>query len=197
MERAIPPDDPASAAMFFRNQGPFCEARKTEKDPACRALPEPARPVFGLYPADLQKDSSFCALLQKQTNAAQLTDHFGVVRGDASNGFLPVKYSEAYKDDMEAVANELESAAAQLEDDEGALKSYLRAAAKAFRDDDWEPANAAWIAMGDGHSKYYLRVGPDEVYFEPCAWKAAFAFAFARINKDSLEWQRRLEPIKQ
>jgi hypothetical protein len=198
LEGRIPRDDPASAAMFFRNQGPFCEAPKTENDPACRALPAPVKPIFGLYPAELQRDSSFCALLQKQKNAAQLTDHFSiVVPGDAPNSFRPVKYSEAYKDDMEVVAKELEGGASQLEDDEAALKRYLRAAARAFRDDDWEPANEAWVGMGNGHSKYYLRVGPDEVYFEPCGWKAAFAFAFARINQESLAWRRRLEPIKQ
>jgi hypothetical protein len=198
LERGIPADDAASAALFFRNQGPFCTAPKTEHDPACRALPEPAKPVFGLYPADLQKDSAFCASVQKQPNAAQLTDHFSnVVRAADANGLLPVRYSRAYQDDMEAVARELEAAAAELDGGEGALKSYLRAAAKAFRDDDWESANEAWIAMGDGRSKYYLRVAPDEVYFEPCGWKAGFAFAFGRINEDAAEWQGRLAPIKQ
>jgi hypothetical protein len=198
LESRIPADDTASAAMFFRNQGPFCEAPKTEKDPACLALPDPIKPIFGLYPPEIQQDKSFCELLQKQPNAGQLSDHFSIVaRGDAPNTFRPVKYSEAYKDDMEAVAKELEAASSQLGDDEAALKKYLNAAAKAFRDDDWEPANEAWVGTGEGHSKYYLRVGPDEVYFEPCAWKAAFAFAFARINKESVEWRDRLEPIKQ
>ncbi len=198
LEAKIPPDDAASAAMFFRNQGPFCKAAKTENDPACWAFLEPRRPAFGLYPEEIQKDKSFCELLGKQKNAARLTDHFGiVVRGDAPNTFRPLKYSEAYKDDMEAVAKELTAASSELDDDEAALRSYLNAAAKAFRDDDWERANDAWVAMSGGHSKYYLRVGPDEVYFEPCAWKAAFAFTFARINKDSLAWARRIDPVKQ
>jgi hypothetical protein len=51
--------------------------------------------------------------------------------------------------------------------------------------------------MGTDNSKYYLRVGPDETYFEPCAWKAGFALGFARINPDSVAWRKRLEPIKQ
>jgi len=198
LQAKIPPDDAASAAMFFRNQGPFCKATKTEKDPECRALPEPVTPVFGIYPGEIQKDKSFCALLKKQKNAERLTDHFGiVVRGDAQNAFLPMKYSEAYRDDMEAVARELEAASFQLASDEGPLRTYLDAAAKAFRDDDWEQADEAWVAMSGGHSKYYVRVAPDEVYFEPCAWKAGFALTFARINAASLEWQRRIEPLKQ
>jgi len=198
LQAKIPPDDAASAAMFFRNQGPFCKAPKTEKDPECRAVPESIRPVFGIYPGEIQKDRSFCALLKKQKNAERLTDHFGVVvRGDAQNAFLPMKYSEAFRDDMDTVARELEAASSQLGSDEAALKTYLNAAAKAFRDDDWEQADEAWVAMSNGHSKYYVRVAPDEVYFEPCAWKAGFALTFARINEASLEWRHRIEPLKQ
>jgi len=193
LQAKIPPDDAASAAMFFRNQGPFCKAPKTEKDPECRAVPESIRPVFGIYPDEIQKDKSFCALLKKQKNAERLTDHFGVVvRGDAQNAFLPMKYSEAFRDDMDTVARELEAASSQLGSDEAALKTYLNAAAKAFRDDDWEQADEAWVAMSNGHSKYYVRVAPDEVYFEPCAWKAGFALTFARINEASLEWRHRI-----
>jgi hypothetical protein len=41
-----------------------------------------------------------------------------------------------------------------------------------------------------------VRVGPDEVYYDPCAWKAGFALQVARINPDSLEWQKKLDPLK-
>jgi hypothetical protein len=98
---------------------------------------------------------------------------------------------------MGAIANELDAAAADLGSVEPALKAYLSDAARAFRDDDWERANRAWLKMGSDSSKYYLRVGPDEVYYEPCAWKAGFALSFARINPDSIAWRKRLEPIKQ
>jgi hypothetical protein len=107
-----------------------------------------------------------------------------------------VPYAEAYREDMEAVAKELESAAAAFGDDEAAFKAYLGAAAKAFRTNDWEPANEAWVAMGPTNSKWYLRVGPDETYHEPCSWKAGFALQLARINLASLEWQKKLEPVK-
>ncbi len=50
--------------------------------------------------------------------------------------------------------------------------------------------------MNATNSKWYLRVGPDEVYAEPCSRKANFHQTFARINQESLEWQRRLEPVK-
>ena len=97
---------------------------------------------------------------------------------------------------MESIAKELEAAAAGLGDDEAALKTYLLAAATAFRTNDWEPANAAWVAMNAQNSKWYVRIAPDEVYYEPCAWKAGFALQLARINPESLEWQKKLDPMK-
>ncbi|MEI9953533.1 MAG: hypothetical protein WDO74_32265 [Pseudomonadota bacterium] len=198
LETQLEPGDTASAAMFFRNQGPQCAAPKTERDPECHALPIATKPVFGLYPAELQSQPNFCEILGKHKNRSELLDHFAVVvRGEASNSFQTLKYSKAYPSEMGSIASELDAAASDLGTEEAALKAYLSAAARAFRDDDWESANRAWVKMGTDNSKYYLRVGPDEVYFEPCAWKAGFALAFARINPDSVEWRKRLEPIKQ
>jgi hypothetical protein len=198
MDAAIPAGDTPSAALFFRNQGPFCVAAQTEKNPACNALPSLPKPVYGLYPAPLQSEPGFCATLQKQPNAAELLDHFGVVvAGGAPHTFSAVKYSVAFKPEMAQVASELDAAAVGLPDQEAALGRYLRAAAQAFRDDAWEPANEAWLAMGGGNSRYYLRVAPDEVYYEPCSSKAGFALTFGRINRESLAWQAMLQPIKQ
>lgn len=198
LEAQIPPDDPASAALFFRNQSPFCVAPKTEEDPACHALPVRTGRAVGLYPAAIQSDKKFCDLLERQPNAKELLDHFSVVvPGKRPDTFAAEKYSRAYPEETRAIADSLERAAAILGNDEAALAKYLRAAAGSFRNDDWEPANEAWVAMSPDNSKFYLRVAPDEVYYEPCAWKAGFALTFARINRESVDWQARLEPIKQ
>ncbi|MBL8909084.1 MAG: hypothetical protein JNM17_00135 [Archangium sp.] len=191
----IPEADTLSRALFHRNQGAFCVAPKTEKDPLCNAFATPPSRAVGLYPAEVQADPKFCATLEKEKNKADLMGHFSAVVADGK-GFKAVPYSEAWKTDMEAVAVELEAAAAEFGDDEAALKTYLAAAAKAFRTNDWEPANEAWVAMGPQNSKWYLRVAPDETYAEPCAWKANFALQLARINLASLEWQKKLEPVK-
>ncbi|HEY6640851.1 hypothetical protein [Povalibacter sp.] len=197
LEAQIPETDRASLAMFHRNQSPFCEAPKTESDPGCSAIaPKPAR-IVGLYPADIQSDPGFCAVLEKQPNAAALMDHFSVVvAGDKPGTYRAVPYNEAYRLEMEAIATELKAAASGFGDDEAALKHYLLAAAQSFRSNDWEPANAAWVAMGAENSKWFVRIAPDEVYYEPCAWKAGFALQVARINPESLEWQRKLDPMK-
>lgn len=198
LETKLDVSDPASAALFFRNQGPECAAPKTERDPHCHALPLAVKPAFGLYPAEIQGDPKFCELLAKHKNKTELVDHFAiVVSGDKPGTFKALDYSKAFPNEMAAIASELDAAAIDLGAEEPALKSYLSAAAQSFRDNDWERANRAWVAMGTDNSKYYLRVGPDEVYYEPCAWKAGFALAFARINPDSVEWRKRLEPIKQ
>jgi hypothetical protein len=198
LDAQIPQGDTASSALFFRNQGPFCQAPKTENDPDCNALPSKPKSVVGLYPSELQADAKFCAKLEAAPNKAELMGHFSVVAAGAAPGtFKAVKYSEAYRDDMLAVAKELEETASLLGDDEAALKKYLLADAAAFRNDDWESADEAWAAMNAENSKYYLRTAPDEVYYEPCAWKAGFALVFAKINQDSLAWQKKLEPVKQ
>lgn len=198
MQADIPADDRASQMMFHRNQSPFCEAPKTENVPECSALPKKPPRIVGLYPAEIQKDENFCAMLEKQPNAAELMGHFSIVVADENRAgrFRAVPYNEAYRQEMGAIARELDAAAKALGEDEAALKYYLTAAAGSFRSNDWEPANQAWVAMNAQNSKWYVRIAPDEVYYEPCAWKAGFALQLARINPDSIEWQKKLEPIK-
>jgi hypothetical protein len=107
-----------------------------------------------------------------------------------------VPYHVAYKTEMEAVSRELLAAADALGPEEAAFQAYLRADAKAFIDGSWEAADEAWAKMNATNSKWYLRLGPDEVYFEPCSQKAGFHVSFARVNQGSLEWQKKLQPVK-
>jgi hypothetical protein len=191
----VPADDPASRMLFYRNQGPWCVAPATEKERECNAVPSLPPKVSGLYPAALQSQPGFCDALSKRPDAEALRHQFNVVAGDG-NELKAVPYSEAYAADAKLVAEELRAAAAALGDDEAALKAYLIAAAKAFGDNGWEAADEAWAAMNGRNSKWYLRIGPDEVYFEPCSLKAGFHVSFARINEASLAWQQKLDPVK-
>jgi len=197
LETKVPAADTASRMLLYRNQSPLCEEPRTEKNPACSALETKPPRIFGLYPAEVQGDTRFCETLAKAPNAQDLMGHFNiVVNGDQAGTFKTVPYTEAYRDDMQAVAGELEAAAASLGPDEAAFKAYLLADAQSFRTNDWEPANRAWVAMSAENSRWYARVAPDEVYYEPCAWKAGFALQLARINPDSLEWRKKLDPLK-
>jgi hypothetical protein len=192
----VPEDDSASRMVFYRNQGPWCVTPEVENEPACNAIPSKPEKVSGLYPAALQKKDDFCESLKKEKNAERLRHQFHVVVEE--DGALKAKpYNEVYTEEMKQVSEELKKAAAAITSPgEAAFKKYLLAAAKAFLDNEWEPADEAWAAMNAENSKWYLRIGPDEVYFEPCSLKAGFHVSFARINQDSLKWQKRLDPVK-
>ena len=207
LDKEIPADDTASKALFFRNQGPFCEAPKTESDPACSALASHPKKVSGIYPASIQADKKFCEILEKRKDAEVLLSPFVVVRHKeggrnegkpATDALEAVPYHIAFADDVKAINVELLAAAKVLEREpaEAAFKAYLEAAAAAFLDDNWYSADTFWKAMTASNSKWYLRVGPDEVYFEPCSRKAGFHVSFARINQESLAWQAKLDPVK-
>jgi hypothetical protein len=110
LDAKIPADDPAGRALFYRNQGPWCVAPKTEGDPACNASPDFPPRISGLYPADLQQEG-FCDALAKRKDAEQLMHQFVVVSG-SGDALKAVPYSEAYKAEMEQVRARSSTAAA-------------------------------------------------------------------------------------
>ncbi|MFO0670372.1 MAG: hypothetical protein U0235_12220 [Polyangiaceae bacterium] len=200
--------DDESRALFYRNWGPRCAAPTTENDPTCTALPGVERVRVDVYPDKMQDDPKFCAALEKRPDAKKLLEPFTVVR-DVGGKLTAVPYAAAtttmpdgsvtkYADDANAAASALEAAAKDLEGTtEKALAQYMKAAATAFRTNRWFDADDAWAKMGGAHSKYYLRIAPDETYWEPCAEKAGFHVSFARVSEASLAWQAKLEPVKQ
>lgn len=192
----LKPTDPASAQLMYRNQGPWCVAPKTEADKNCNALYALPPQVSGLYPAELQT-AGFCERLADHPKAAALTDHFTVVV-DRCGELEAVPYPQAYPE-MKRISAHLTAAAEAMATvpEEAAFTAYLRAAAQAFLDNNWPAADEAWAKMTVHNSKWYLRIGPDEVYFEPCNLKAGFHLGLARINRNSLKWQNLLDPVKQ
>lgn len=197
MEAQIPAEDTLSRLHFFLNQGPWCSAPATESEPLCSALPERPAEISGLYPARIQQDPSFCDKLQEHPDHEQLLAPFTAVTEQSDGRLTAVPYDVYFAEDMKAVAEALTAAADAIEDPrEAAFQTYLRTAAKAFLDNDWFAADEAWAKMNADNSKWYLRVGPDEVYFEPCSRKAGFHMSFARINPASKEWQSKLTPLR-
>ncbi|MBI4703965.1 MAG: hypothetical protein HY744_22890 [Deltaproteobacteria bacterium] len=192
----VPADDQASQMLWYRNQGPWCAAPETEHDANCHALPARPKQVFGLYPAELQARPGFCEELAKRPDGEKLLHELAVVSGSAQAP-VAVPYHQAYRELVQAVSTRLQAAAAAIHGGaENALEAYRRAAAQAFLDDGWEPADEAWAKMSARNSKWYLRIGPDEIYFEPCSRKAGFHVSFARVNQDSLLWQDKLRPVQ-
>jgi len=197
MDDLIARDDAPSHALLRRNQVPWCEAPTTEKAPLCNALASRPSRASGLYPLDMQQNAAFCADLAKaEEHKALLAPFAAVVRGDGGQ-WTAVPYQILWPAEMAFVAKELQAAADALQDPaEAAFKAYLVAAAKAFVDGNWALADEAWARMGSAGSRWYLRIAPDETYFEPCSRKAGFHVSFARINQGSTRWHDLLEPHK-
>jgi hypothetical protein len=193
----IPKDDPSGHAAFRRNWGPKCGAPKTEKNPACSAIAtSPEKVLVAMYPEDVQKEEGFCDKLAKHADGEKLMSPFVVVKNDGDK-LVPEPITVTFKDLAEKVSKELRMAADSLDGGEAPFKAYLQAAAQAFLDNRWEPADEAWAKLNATNSKWYLRIGPDEVYWEPCSRKAGFHMSFARINEASVTWQKKLEPVRQ
>lgn len=188
--------DDASRALFRRNWGPRCLGSLTERELACSALEGAPRQPVDVYPAEMQSSEGFCRALEARPDATALLSPFTVVRGEGEN-LRAVPYTEAYAAQMRAVATDLRVAADAMSDpEELALVAYLRAAATSFETNDWAPADEAWSRMSARNSRWYLRVAPDETYWEPCSQKAGFHLTLARINRASLAWQDRLTPLQ-
>lgn len=190
--------DAPSQSMARRNWGIHCKGPSTQNNEACSATTDAsAKQTVGVYPAEMQgEDNAFCAELEKHADSKTLLDPFTVVKKDGEN-LTAVPYHEAFAQQMKSIAAELKLAAeAMANENEAPLIAYLNAAAQGFLTNNWEPANEAWAAMNVKNSRFYVRVGPDEVYWEPCSRKAGFHLTFAKINPDSLAWQDKLTPLQ-
>lgn len=188
--------DAASQSVFRRNWGPTCKTPKLEQDKGCTAAPSVTSTPVDIWPLPLQQDPAFCKKIEDMKKK-DLMAPFTVVREEKGK-LVAVGYDKAYGPQMKKVADELKAAAKDMKDpQEKALVKYLEAAAKAFETNKWEPADEAWAKMNSRNSRWYLRVAPDETYWEPCSLKAGFHMSFARINTSSLELQDKLTPLQQ
>ncbi|MEO7774606.1 MAG: hypothetical protein ABIT36_00020 [Steroidobacteraceae bacterium] len=195
------PADPESRSLFRRNRTPKCVAPATEKNPGCSALADKALPLADVYPPSIDNlsplDPGFCGALHERDKEGDLSAPFSVIRS-MHDRLEAVPYSRAYATEMAAVADELKLAAAALAGaNEQPLVDYLLAAADSFRSNEWGPADEAWSRMNADNSRWYVRVGPDEVYWDPCSLKAGFHLTLALINQNSKQWQSKLAPIQQ
>lgn len=186
----IPADDTVSRALFERNQGPWCDTRD------CVALADPPPRTSEIYPADIQSDPGFCDTLAAE-HPDVMQPFMTAVRGPDGT-IAAVPYSERWPEELAALATALRAAADALDPSaEAPLQAYLRAAAEACTTNDWFAADAKWAAMNQRNSKWYVRVGPDEVYWDTCGAHAGFHLQLAVVNLDGLVWQDKLDPVKQ
>ena len=187
----LPPTDTLGRALIARTQGPWCEAPTTVDNPDCHATLKPTPRISGLYPPSVQQGEDWCSTVPRAA-----MDPFHVL-AEQDGALVAVPYSEHWATDMGRAAATLRKAADAAPPDEPVLQAYLRAAADAFESNDWFAADAAWAAMSQDNSRWYLRVGPDETYFDPCSEHAGFHMVLAKVNPSGLALQQRLSPLKQ
>lgn len=192
----IPKSDSLSLALFYRNQGPWCDAPRTQSNQFCSALDSFPEKISDAYPQDMKQDEKMCEDIKKGPNGKELLSPFTVVRRDGGK-LVAWPLTAVYGEQMKLVADELKAAADLVDAKEAAFKKYLLAAAKGFETNNWDEADETWVAMNSRNSKWYLRIAPDETYFDPCQEKAGFHTSFAKIDPSSLKWQDSLNPIKQ
>lgn len=189
--------DPPSRTLYLRNAGPWCVAPDTESDPLCNAVSTFPRRSWNVWPDDVAHTPAFCAEVAAHPEAAALQDPFVVVRR-VDGDLRAVPYNEAFGPVMEQVARELRGAARALADaNEAPLVRYLEATARGFETNAWEEADEAWVAMNATNSRWYLRVAPDETYWDVCQVKAGFGMTLGLVDPASLAWQERLLPYRQ
>ncbi|MFT4624185.1 MAG: hypothetical protein ACI8PZ_002844 [Myxococcota bacterium] len=179
--------DALGRAVFERNHGPWCLQPNAQHCSAIPGGPPPER--VGWYPDDLQDGDGWCGAL-----APELRGPFTSVRRQGG-GLVAVNYADAW-DGVGDAAKALSLAAAALTDPADAgLRDYLTAAARGFVTDDWAPADAAWVALAGAPGRWYVRAGPDEVYADPCGYKAAYHLVFGLVDPGAGAWIQRLEPL--
>lgn len=194
----IPADDILSQSMARRNWGIMPESPKMKKDPLCRALGGDLKVGVGIYPESIQSHADFCKELSERPDSESYMSQFSVVVSE-NGGYKGVPYNAYYQKEMTQISEALREAGKLLNGNEKevALQKYLFAAADSFVSNDWDGADEAWASMNSMNSSWYVRVAPDEVYWEPCSRKAGFHMTFARINPDALVWQEKLTPLQQ
>ena len=163
----IPQGDTTALALFYRNQGPWCEAPRTQEDPFCNAIASFPPKLSDAYPEGMAQDEAMCKSLRKMKDGKKLLDPFTVVRREGGK-LVALPLTAVYGERMKAVAAELKAAAGALGKGEEPFARYLLAAAKGFETNSWEDADEAWVGMTSKNSRWYLRVAPDETYFDPC-----------------------------
>lgn len=121
------------------------------------------------YPADMTKEEFEKHLQENPADEAAFKSNFTIiVRKDGKLASVP--YSEAYANDLKAMADLMKQAARKTTN--ASLARYLRSRADAFLSNDYFASDVDWM---DLDSKIELTIGPYEVYEdELLGYKAAF-----------------------
>ncbi len=167
---------------FWLNKGPW-----SDLDAHKAFLPGvPERKPFGanFYPEDITKEEFEAWAKTLSPDARALGEgFFSVIRRESKDGkagLHAVPYSDAYKSDLTACAQDLRDAARLT--DNPSLKRFLETRAAAFLSNDYYASDVAWM---DLDAPLDITIGPYETYNDELfGYKAAFE-AYINIRDDA------------
>jgi hypothetical protein len=169
-------DHPA-AKDFVRyltiNFGPF--DRLDENKPFIGTDPKPAG--AGFYPSDMTKEYFEGYVTENPEMKSHLEDTYTVVKRQDDN-LIAVPYNEAYREDLEIVAQYLREAAEISTEEQ--FKAYLLQKADDLLANEWYKSDTMWIDL-EGNLLEIL-IGPYEVYEDGLFGLKAAYESFVYIN---------------
>jgi hypothetical protein len=154
---------------FWLNKGPW-----SDLDEHKAFLPDvPARKPLGadFYPANMTREQFEAWIKTLSPEAkAQAEGFFTVIRAGSDGKLRAIPYSEEYKADLAACAQDLRDAAKAT--DNATLKHFLDTRAAAFQSNDYYASDVAWM---DLDAPLDITIGPYETYNDELfGYKAAF-----------------------
>lgn len=170
-------DDPDLRRFAQINYGPW--DRLNDDQPFIEGY-GPRPPGANFYPRDMSREE-----LEAWDQPGK-DGLYSLVRRDESGALTLVPYSEAYEEDLLAIAMLLREAA-DLAEDPG-FESYLRLRADALLSDEYQPSDMAW--MDTKTNPVELVIGPIETYQDALfGYRAAFE-TFVLLKDQA--WSERL-----
>ena len=170
-------EDPSTRKFVDINYGPW--DRLNGNEPFVDDVgPKPAGANF--YPADMTKEEF------EQANLPDKASQYTFIRRNEAGGLISVPYHEQFAEQVQAVANLLEKAAALAEDPNFA--HYLKLRAEALLTDDYQASDMAW--MDTKNNAVDIVIGPIETYEDQLFGYKAAHEGYVLI-KDQ-EWSDRL-----
>jgi len=155
---------------------------------------EPRPPGAGFYPADLTREEFTRWLEQHPEDRPSFSSLYTVIRR-SPDGLVALPYHEVYRQWLEPAADALREAARISANP--SVKNYLSLCANALLDDNYLPADLAWMELKD--TPLEIVIGPYEVYADNLfGYKAAYqAFLTVIDPKDRLELARFKKYLRQ
>ncbi len=154
---------------FWLNKGPFSDLDAHKA--FLPGVPDRKPPGANFYPENMTREEFEAWAKTLAPGArAQAEGFFTVIRRGPDGKLRSVPYSEEYKTDLTACANDLRAAAKTT--DNPTLKHFLETRAAAFLSNDYYASDVAWM---DLDAPLDITIGPYETYNdEVFGYKAAF-----------------------